>query len=515
MVVKSRHHQTNGATGARFGWEHAPHSPSQSDLEIGVVGCLIENPSAIPEALSVGLEAGDFMDPELQTLFCCVVAMHAEGRHVDAETVAHDLIYFELVKDGDTAKLVKLRDGVVHAREYGCFPSKVKEYAKCLVDASVRRSLHNFAGRLAKDNQQWKYSDLSALITEYRQRLDNIASRLDGQQEQLLDQYVIRAHQVQPQNIEWLWQGWIPYRAISILDGDPSLGKSQIECDLAARVSRGWLPPPRGGPGNEPGGVLILNAEDDIERTIVPRLIEAGADLSKVAIWNEERGIKFPQGLGLLDQLARKANARLIIIDPIAAYLDCKTDMHRDQDVRSVLRQLKAVAESTGAAILLIRHLNKQDGGPALYRGTGSIGLVGAARSAMIVGKHPSDDFVRVLGLTKCNLAEKSKPLSYRIISSGTVSRIEWIGEADVDVQDIVVFRRRTEARKDAKAFLKQVLRNGPVMQEIIEQRASQEGISLPTLRRAKQDLGVFSLRDHANRGKWYWRLPPDDANET
>ena len=188
--------------------------------------------------------------------------------------------------------------------------------------------------------------------------------------------------------VPWLWPSWLPLEALAVLDGDPGLGKSSLTLDLAARVSRGWAMPPGGGEVCEPAGVVLLSAEDTIKHTIRPRLDAAGADLTRVHHMEAvrqgeaERLPVLPYDLDLLSDWVIARNVRLIVVDPLTAYLSGEFNCHVDQDVRQALRPLAKLAEKLRICVLFIRHLNKLSTGPALYRGTGSIAITGSARAA-------------------------------------------------------------------------------------------------------------------------------------
>ena len=191
--------------------------------------------------------------------------------------------------------------------------------------------------------------------------------------------------------MKWLWPGRIPFGKITVLDGDPGTGKSLITIDLAARASRGLAMPDdtRSDLGG-PCGVLFLSAEDDPADTIRPRLDAANADVARVRILTGVRvrnGQRMPTVLDLhaIEVAVAETAAKFVVIDPLMAHL-AATDSHRDQDVRGVLAPLAALAARHGVALLVVRHLNKSGRGHPLYRGGGSIGIVGAARSALLVG---------------------------------------------------------------------------------------------------------------------------------
>lgn len=209
---------------------------------------------------------------------------------------------------------------------------------------------------------------------------------------------------VLPEEQAWLWRGRIPLGAITVLEGHPGQGKSLITCDWMARVTRG-----RSFPGDEltheqltlsdtlefpvPAGVVLLEAEDDLATTVVPRLNSAGADLSRVLAWQSsrsaERPWRLPHDVPLLEQAIRDVQACLVVIDPLTAFLPA--GIHGDSQVRRALQPLAELAQRTGCAVVLVRHLVKDSGRHALSKGAGSMGIIGLARSALAVEPLPED----------------------------------------------------------------------------------------------------------------------------
>ena len=198
------------------------------------------------------------------------------------------------------------------------------------------------------------------------------------------------------------------------------------------------------------------------------------------------------------------------------AYLDGAINAHRDQDVRGALAQLAATAERTGAAILVLRHLNKSTGGPAVYRGGGSIGIIGAARSALVVGRDPDDENRMVLAVTKANLAPIAPSLTYRMVDRDGVGAVEWGGVTARSAGELLAARSDPSADErsaldDAKAVLAEVLSNGPVGAREVWAEARSAGIADRTLDRAKAGLGVVARkvgRPGETGQRWEWSLP-------
>jgi putative DNA primase/helicase len=324
---------------------------------------------------------------------------------------------------------------------------------------------------------------------------------------------------ITPKSVSWLWRLFIPSSTLTILDGDPGLGKSTITIDLTARVSRGWDMPPHGGVREDgvPADVLMLSAEDDAETTIRPRLELAGANLSRVHILDAirtpegDRPPALPRDIDLMEALVRKHNVRLIIIDPFLAYLDADIDAHKDQDVRRCLYRLRCLAEHTECAILLIRHLNKLGHNTAIYRGGGSIGIIGACRSGLLVGRDPNDQNTFVLASQKSNLGRRPRSVSYKLDEVGDVARIAWIGETDLLANDILSHPQgdRSTKRGQCEDEMRDALSGGAMESTELNELLEHAGYTEATIKRARRVLGVKTGRvGYGKDGKWMAWLP-------
>jgi hypothetical protein len=339
-----------------------------------------------------------------------------------------------------------------------------------------------------------------------------------------------RMADVQSLATEWLWKHWLPAGMLSVLDGDPGLAKSQFTLDLAARLSRGWLMPPQGGLSpNSAAGVLLLSAEDDLERTIRPRLDAAGADLDRVFCLegfkekgfqgeaDKERPPVLPWDLDRITQIVTDNGIKLLAVDPFTAFLGSEFDAHKDHDVRRCMHLLHRFATRTRTTVLLIRHLNKLNGGPALYRGGGSIAILGASRAALVAGYDPEDPARRVLAMNRSSLGPKPRSLTYCLENvSPDVTRIAWGEECDLTADDILwhpqAKGRPDEELKDAKNFLRRVLSGATVLSTEVVNQAREELIAEKTLRRAKAELRVEAFQMGR---QWYWKLQSSDGQKS
>ena len=345
-------------------------------------------------------------------------------------------------------------------------------------------------------------------------RLDAVmrqTAQAQKEQRQAGELAVIRAANVQPKRVTWIWPGRIPAGKVTMFDGDPGLGKSTITVDLTARLTTA-SPMPDDHKPDKPMGVSLLSAEDGVEDTIVPRLKVAGANLDLVTIIDHvtdeggSRPVELPADLDRIETYAASLlygevgyTPGLLVVDPVMAYLGGEVNAHRDQDVRRVLHRLKVMAEITGMGVLAVRHLNKMTGSSALYRGGGSIGLIGAARAGLLVGVDPDDEHRRILAVSKSNLAAKPPSLAYRVVGEELydTAKVVWEGASGHTADDLLgrPVERAAPKQDEAETFLQDALAGGPRPRAWIEKAAAAKGISWRTVERAKAALEVIVER--------------------
>jgi hypothetical protein len=318
--------------------------------------------------------------------------------------------------------------------------------------------------------------------------------------------------------VEFLWDPYIPKGRITVLDGDPGLGKSFVTLDICARITAG-IPFPNSGEADEgrpPAPVLICNCEDEVATTLLPRLRGAKADLKLVHFGDsvqdgrgDMRFLTLPNDEQFLAEAVLRIRPAIIVIDPIMAFLDETIRTQSDQSVRRALRGLKTIAENTGAAVLLVRHLNKGGGTKAIYRGGGSIGFVGLARSALLIARNPEAKDETLFLHTKSNIAKKGETLTFRLQFARGLGTVRWTGVSSLDGnQALREYEPPTEAEK-AVLFLKQILANGAEVYvgEVIAQ-AKALGIAPRSVTRAKGRLTIFTRKKSRNgRPASFWCL--------
>lgn len=323
-----------------------------------------------------------------------------------------------------------------------------------------------------------------------------------------------RVSEMTAKPVEWLWPGFLPAGMLAVLDGDPGTGKSVLTCDLTARVSTGRVMP-TGGYQSEPGAVLLLNAEDDPERVIKPRLARVEANQQRVLMPEYgERGLCFPRDVSALEDTIREHRVRLCVIDPLAAFVDSSVDLFRDQDVRRLLSRFRLLAENTRCAVLIVRHLNKLGTGKAVYRGGGSIGIIGAARVGLVAAKDPNDPARVILAVSKSNVGPIPKSVAYSIETIGGQAAVGWMGEVEVKADDMLKEQRPDGVLVKCVEFIRGLLANGPIPGNDFDKAIKERGFKPATVGRAKNQLGVKIDHSTGKRMAVMKGTDPDPAPE-
>ena len=308
---------------------------------------------------------------------------------------------------------------------------------------------------------------------------------------------------IEQTSVEWLWFPYLPFGKLTIIQGNPGEGKTYFAMMLtAACTNRKTFPNME---EIEPFNVIYQTAEDGMGDTIKPRLVEAGADLSRVMVIDDTE-----EALTLSDDRIEKAirqnQVRLLIIDPVQAFIGADVDMNRANEVRPVFRKLGMIAEKTGCAIVLIGHLNKAAGMQSLQRGLGSIDIAAAVRSVMFIGKLKHDPTMRILTHEKSSLAPPGVSLAF---SLGDEGGFRWVGEYDITADEMLsgIEPQRETKTQQAKDLICALLAGGKqVLSEDIDKAALERGIPGRTVRDAKRELGdALKSKIVEGRKKVFW----------
>lgn len=365
---------------------------------------------------------------------------------------------------------------------------------------------------------------------------DVVMNTLEGLPERFFDELSVKTKlskrepvlislaDVEKKPVEWLWQDRFALGKLSALGGDCDLGKSFIALNIAATISRGLPLPGEYNPYREPAGSIILTAEDGLEDTIRPRLDAMDADCARIVALRGTKLDDREQEFDLLSDVEQLRTAitqvpscQLIIIDPVSSYLG-GIDTHRDAAVRSALRPLAEMADEMNVAVICISHLNKNSGGNAKYRITGSVAFTAFGRSAWMVCEDQDDRTGqrRFMLPIKNNLTEaKKNGLAYQIINNA----LQWETDpVEMSAQDYISQHSPGPdpvERTEAEQFLREVLADGPLNADEVHKQAKVNGISKTTLRRAKDALGIKPRKiGYGKESAWRWSLIEEDTQD-
>lgn len=315
---------------------------------------------------------------------------------------------------------------------------------------------------------------------------------------------LIHMEDVVSKEVEWLWYPYIPYGKITIIEGDPGEGKTTLVLKLAAALSRGLPLPCDDDKEYEPIHIIYQTAEDGIEDMIKPRLEKAGADCSMIRVIDEtDKELSMTDDR--LEQAIIETKARLIILDPIQAYIGATVDMHRANEIRPVLKHLGIIAEKHNCAIILIGHMNKASGSKSTYRGLGSIDIQATARSVLLVARLRDKPNIRIMAHDKSSLAPAGDAIGFEMTEdNGMVC----IGPYDITIDELLSGNEgRGKKKLDiAENFIKEYFGSNKVIpSNEIMMEAAKRSIKRNTLLSAKKKLGITSDKEKAEDGTIYW----------
>ena len=311
---------------------------------------------------------------------------------------------------------------------------------------------------------------------------------------------MIKMSEIQSQEVAWLWFPFIPYGKLTIVQGDPGDGKTTLVLNIAAKLSKG-----EGLDSKmkltEPLNVIYQSAEDGLADTVKPRLEAAGANCENISAIDES--IK---SLSMIDERLEEAvirtKAKLLILDPIQAYLGGGMDMNRANEARDMTKKLATLAEKYQCAIVLVGHMNKAAGNKAAYRGMGPIDFFAVARSVLLVGRVEGEANIRAVVQIKNNLAAFGHPKAFELSEDG----FHWLGDYEITADEVLGgIAPKANKLEQAKRLLREVAETNNAMQSNeIFNLAEKQGISRRTLENVKKELGIRARRIN---NSWYWEL--------
>ena len=314
---------------------------------------------------------------------------------------------------------------------------------------------------------------------------------------------MIKMSDVEQTEVYWLWYPYIPFGKLTIIQGNPGEGKTFFAMQLAAAcTNRKYLPQME---PIEPFNMIFQTAEDGLGDTVKPRLLSAEADLERVLVIDDS-----DDPLTLADErianAIRENQAKLVIIDPLQAFLGANVDMNRANEVRPIFRKLADVAQATECAIVMIGHLNKAAGAQSTYRGLGSIDITAVVRSLLFIGKVKNDPTTRVIVHEKSSLAPPGQSLAF---SLGDEKGFRWIGAYDISAEDLLAGNEgcKTELKQEqAVKLIREFLSEGrQALVADINKEAMERGISERTLRLAKNSMKDELISERRGKDWWIW----------
>jgi len=325
---------------------------------------------------------------------------------------------------------------------------------------------------------------------------------------------------IEARDVSWLWKNHIPLGEITLLVGDPGVGKSYFSYFLSAQISKGGSWPDAPDELIECGKILILSTDEDPNYAIRPRSDAAGADADKITVLEGSRGEKgeikilnLTKDIRKMEEIFKKDKSyRLWIIDTLTDYLG-RLDSNKYSDVRWGLMPILALARKYNIAIIGILHCNKNTSLQVLYRIMGSMGFAAVARSIWVIAKDRDDEKERrrFFAPLKNNLAPEQKPLAFHLENLGKVAKIIFEDkpvEDSFDIEEVLVPAERSSETKRAKKFLLEILKDDAVSAKEIKSTARDEGLSWGTVRRAKDKMGcIRAFKEKVAGGGWFWEL--------
>ena len=327
---------------------------------------------------------------------------------------------------------------------------------------------------------------------------------------------IVRASEIEPKEVKWLWYPYIPFGKVTLLQGDPGDGKSKLMLSLAALLSKGEALPFVDEENKlEPMSIIYQTTEDDADDTVVPRFNSANGDGEKlIFIKEDEKNLSF--GDDRIREAVVKCNAKLLILDPMSSYIGETCSMNNANETRAEFNHLIAVAKDTSCAIVIIAHMNKMKETSPLYRTNGSIDIAGAARSILAITRTANKDNTseRYLVQVKSNLAPTGSAIVFEVAENG-VNFLDEIEMTADDAFSILAPRmgRPNDRLQAAETLIKVILKDGSKMLATdCEAKLEADGFKKSTIKKAKKRAGVVSNKDGFS---WYWSLPMvDKPNE-
>lgn len=330
------------------------------------------------------------------------------------------------------------------------------------------------------------------------------------------DEYSVSADAYQSRAVNWWSHGHIARGGITMLDGDPGSGKTALICDIAARMTRGQRWPFAGRTDYvNPQHVLIIS-EAPPDYVLIPRLLACGADMARVRFWGRSPDTPYspPQLPGCLRQLEKSIqalHAGMVVFDTVSSSMT-NEGTTGEQPIRAAMDPLSGICHKYYLLCLCTRHLTKQTGQSAAYRGMGGMPMLGTAQMGLLLTAHPTDKTKRILSVSKPGIGPAAPPRELTLVGDGDGVKIEWGEPVEISQEELLrgeLERGHRDAVEDARRFLRAYLDEGPRSAADCIKDAEEAGSKLATLRIAKASLNITSyLRWEGGQRRWDWHPP-------
>jgi hypothetical protein len=496
--------------------EMPPPPPNDKNHEESLLGSLLwamakNDASAFNRIIETGITTADFFYPTHAEIFDVVMSMAGDVEIADAGLIIAKIKKRGLKKTSDEDRIVELTESVPHALA-GPY------HARQVIDLSIKRRALSWADTITHTAHNGATADeLLAEVHRIGQTAEGITA---GSARGGL--IVRKADEIEQQAVRWFWADRFVAGAINLLIGMPDQGKSVVTCDFAARKTTGTPWPYGSNTTNDAGSVAFLAVEDSPETTIVPRLYQAGADLTRVHIvegvhrYSANGGLvgtfDLSEDVAQLEQLRKRdPSLSLVIIDPLDSYIG-KVDTRVGNDVRRALWPLKNWCEKMGVTAIVVHHFNKASSSNAIDRVSGSRSFGALPRSVWMIAKDQHHDDRSIMVPIKLNLTRERAGMAYEIrpsVNNPAVPIIAWVDGQIHDTAEDLLGNDSKSKTDEAADFLREVLTAGPMPTDELKQNAREAGLSWRTLEKAKQRAGAesYQQRDGGKVAAWFWTL--------
>jgi energy-coupling factor transporter ATP-binding protein EcfA2 len=498
--------------------------PHSVEAEQSVLGSLLIDPTAWTRICDVVVR-DDFYRGDHRLIFGAIAALAGDGKPADTLTVGEYLDRSgHREESGGLAYLGTIARDTPTAEN-------VRQYAEIVRERSIERQAIKTAESLASSIAS-RERPIGDVMADAERQFTRLRSQTSGETA-VTD--IVRASDVELEQTQWLWPYWLASGELHIIAGAPGTGKTTIALTLAAIVSRGGLWPD-GSRCLKAANALIWSGEDNISRTLAPRLKAAGADLERVHIVRavHEEGGRRPfdpahDMQGLMAQAKAIGNIGLLMVDPVVVAV--AGDSHKNAETRRGLAPLVEFAHELGAAVIGVTHFSKGTAGKEpLDRVTGSLAFGALARLVFGASKRSDDAEARLFARIKSNLGPDGNAFKYTLTTTEmnepagmiVASRITWGDRIEGDARALLADAEQSDdeqeessALTDAIGFLRVILFGGARIEATqIYREGRSAGHAERTVRRAQKELGIRPERD-GNARKWYWRLPEQDGQSS